>query len=440
MPPSPPQPPQKKSGGRKDHTKSYYPQQQQQLPPSNHQNPTGFGANAGAHKGSWGYAKSQKPQDTWTPPDEWAEDDGWGDQGNGDDGYETNDGWNDAYSDWGQQPHSAAWNHAVSGHTAHSQATSHAPTSGWQSWGEEARRLPKVTFDPAIPPSPSSSGSKPVLSQLQRSRILNALLNNPQQNQQPYPMPPNAGASSLPAVANNWQQHQSSQHGNRQQQQQQQHGRHQSYEHHGHESKNDKKSKPQDQRARPQQHSKGDKQRQEEVYDVWGLGDGWSDLEDEVEQQDMTQDGWGHRVHFSPGAFHASTLPSAPSVAHSTVVENLTVNALPQNKLGLSTIPMSKTLSYAYSGTAPSTESEPGRAAMQRMTDFQFVESRGEALKSVQRAFYGKERKATDRFHWLFSPDKDERVSSLLSWINSMSFGIASFGVSRLIPLHTPSF
>ncbi|KAF8559077.1 hypothetical protein OG21DRAFT_1480939 [Imleria badia] len=249
-------------------------------------------------------------------------------------------------------------------------------------------------------------------------------------------MPPNAGASfPRPAVANNWQQYQSSQHGSRRQEQRPE--PHRSHAQHlGHQSKNNNVQR-QDIRAQPQ--SRSDRQRQEEVHDVWGLGDGWSDLQDEEEQEDTTQDAWGRKVHFSPSALRASMLPSTASVAHSTVVENFTVNALPQNKLGLSTIPMSKTLSYAYSGTTPSTESEPGRAAMQRITDFNFVESRGEALKSVERAFYGKQRKATERFHWLFPPEKDERVSSLLNWISSMSFGIASFGVSRLVPLVTPS-
>ncbi|KAF8450749.1 hypothetical protein L210DRAFT_3386196 [Boletus edulis BED1] len=91
---------------------------------------------------------------------------------------------------------------------------------------------------------------------------------------------------------------------------------------------------------------------------------------------------------------------------------------------------------------------------MERITDFQFVESRGEALESVQRAFYSKQRKAADRFHWLFPPDKDERVSSLVKWISSMSFGIASFGLQKFLqtrergalivnaayrPVHSPS-
>lgn len=427
MPSSPPPPPQKKFGGGRNNAKSYYPQQRP--PSSNHQSSANFGAHSGPAS-SWGHVRPQQPQDTWAPEnDGWGEDDGSGDPE--DDGWGANDGWDDANSGWDQQSHSATWNRAVAAHSAHSGATSHAHASGWQSWGEEARKLPKVTFDPALPPSPSSLRGKPVLSQLQRSQILNALLNNPQQTQQPYPMPPNAGASFPPAAANNWQQYQPSQHGNRHQDRQPEpHRSHQ--QHHGHESKKNKQNKLQRQDRRAQSQSKSGGRRQEEVHDVWGLGDGWSDLDDEEEEQDMAQDPWGRRVHFSHSALQTSMLPSsAPSVPPSTVVENFTVNALPQNKLGLSTIPMSKTLSYAYSGTTPSTESEPGRAAMQRITtDFQFVESRGEAMKDVQRAFYGKQRKSADRFHWLFSPDKDERVSSLLNWINSMSFGIASFGVS----------
>lgn len=447
MPQSPPRPSQKKFGGDRNHAKSHYPQQRLQSSPSKHQNSTRSGVNAGAHNSSatsWGHAQPQQPQIAWAPEnDGWAEDDGSGDQDNrvdDNDEWEANDGWDDADGGWGQQPHSATWTHAVSAHSTHPQATSHAPVSGWRSWGEEARRLPKVTFDPVIPPSPSSDGSKPVLSQRQRSHILDTLLNNPQQNQQPFPMPPNAGASFRPAVVNNPQQYQSSRRGDQHRHQHPEpHRFHE--QHHGREGKKNKLSKPQQQDLRGHPQRKNDEQRQEEVHDVWGLGDGWSDLHDEEEQQDMAQDAWGRKVHFSSSALRTSVLPSsAPSAVRSTVVENFTVNALPRNKLGLSTIPMSKTLSYAYSGTTPSTESEPGRAAMQRITDFQFVESRGEALKSVQRAFYGEQRKAADRFHWLFPPEKDERVSYLLNWIRSMSFGIASFGVSRAIsPLH-PQF
>ncbi|KAG6378523.1 hypothetical protein JVT61DRAFT_12784 [Boletus reticuloceps] len=447
-----PPPQQNKFGGGRDHAKSHYAQQRLQIPSSNHQT----GANASAHRTSstgWGHPN---PQDAWGHESD-EESGDQGDQADEDDAWQANDGWDDANSGWGRQSHSAAWNHAVSAHSARPRATSrsHAPTSGWQTWGEEAQRLPKVTFDPAIPSSSSSAGSKPVLSPLQRAQILNALLNNSQQNQQPYAMPPNAGASFSPAAANNWQQHQSSQRGNGHQGQQPE--SHQFHEwHHGHESEHKNRSnvQHQDTESRPRKLSKRDKKRQEEVHDVWGLGDGWNDMQDEEDQQDTTQDAWGRKVHFTPSALRASMLPSAPSVAPSTVVENFTVNALPQNKLGLSTIPMSKTLSYAYSGTTPSTESEPGRAAMERITDFQFVESRGEALESVQRAFYNKQRKAADRFHWLFPPDKDERVSSLVNWISSMSFGIASFGLQKFLqtrergalivnaayrPVHSPS-
>ncbi|KAF9247016.1 hypothetical protein BU15DRAFT_38465 [Melanogaster broomeanus] len=94
---------------------------------------------------------------------------------------------------------------------------------------------------------------------------------------------------------------------------------------------------------------------------------------------------------------------------------------------------MSKTLSYAYLGTVPSTSSGAGHAATPRLSDFRFPESQGEALKGVHRAFYGKSRKAADRFHWLFPPEKDERVSSLLNWIQTASFEVASFGLQKFL-------
>ena len=62
--------------------------------------------------------------------------------------------------------------------------------------------------------------------------------------------------------------------------------------------------------------------------------------------------------------------------------------------------------------------------------DVRFVESKGAALEPVQRALYSNTRPAKNRFHWMFPPDKDERVESLLSWIQSVSYGLATFGVS----------
>jgi hypothetical protein len=61
--------------------------------------------------------------------------------------------------------------------------------------------------------------------------------------------------------------------------------------------------------------------------------------------------------------------------------------------------------------------------------DVKFLESKGAALEPVERALYSKSRPAKNRFHWMFPPDKDERVESLLAWIQSVSYGLATFGV-----------
>jgi len=62
-----------------------------------------------------------------------------------------------------------------------------------------------------------------------------------------------------------------------------------------------------------------------------------------------------------------------------------------------------------------------------------FVDSRGGALRPAEKALYGRDRLAKDRLHWLFSPSKDLRVAQLLSWIHSMSHGLASLGVQRFL-------
>lgn len=60
--------------------------------------------------------------------------------------------------------------------------------------------------------------------------------------------------------------------------------------------------------------------------------------------------------------------------------------------------------------------------------DARFIESR-EALEPAMRALYSSERLARNRIHWLFDPQKDERVSSLLDWIQKMQYGLANLGV-----------
>jgi hypothetical protein len=197
-------------------------------------------------------------------------------------------------------------------------------------------------------------------------------------------------------------------------------------QHEGKKHKKDKESKQSKKEKKRQQKEQQQQQEQPHDNDVWGLGEGWQDLEDDPDDYEKTHDAWGRRVHFSPPH-------TAPSVAPSTVVENFTVNAFPPNKLGLSTYSStpSKTLSYAYHGTAASMENRPAHNDTKDFADF--IESKGAAISLVAGAFFGQNsRKAKDRFHWMFPPDKDERVASLLAWIQSVSYGLGSFGVSRI--------
>ncbi|KAG1815315.1 hypothetical protein EV424DRAFT_1113421 [Suillus variegatus] len=189
------------------------------------------------------------------------------------------------------------------------------------------------------------------------------------------------------------------------------------------ESKQNKKEKKRQQKEQQQQEQE---QQQQHDNDVWGLGEGWQD-EDDPDDYEDTHDAWGRRVHFSPPH-------TAPSVAPSTVVENFIVNAFPPNKLGLSTLggTPSKTLTYAYHGTAAPMENRPARNTTHDFADF--IESKGAAISSVAGAFFGgNSRMAKDRFHWMFPPDKDERVASKLEWIQSVSPGLGSFGLQKFL-------
>lgn len=93
----------------------------------------------------------------------------------------------------------------------------------------------------------------------------------------------------------------------------------------------------------------------------------------------------------------------------------------------------SKTLSYARQGTDTSINIRPVRNQMQDYADMRFIESKGAALAPVQQALFSQARPAKSRFHWLFPPDKDERVASLLAWIQSMSYDLASFGLHKFL-------
>jgi hypothetical protein len=90
----------------------------------------------------------------------------------------------------------------------------------------------------------------------------------------------------------------------------------------------------------------------------------------------------------------------------------------------------SKTLTHAYRGTTTPLHDGVMRNGMNDYADVRFIESKGKALEPVHRAFFSNERLAKDRIHWMFSSDKDDRVSSLLRWIQDVSYNLGGFGVS----------
>jgi hypothetical protein len=95
----------------------------------------------------------------------------------------------------------------------------------------------------------------------------------------------------------------------------------------------------------------------------------------------------------------------------------------------------SKTMAYAMRGEKYTKIHDyvMPRKPMGDYANINFNESHGAALKDLERALYSRSRPAKERIHWAFSPDKDERVASLLAWIQLVSVGLGSFGVRFLI-------
>jgi hypothetical protein len=93
----------------------------------------------------------------------------------------------------------------------------------------------------------------------------------------------------------------------------------------------------------------------------------------------------------------------------------------------------SKTLAHAYKGTATLLTNGVPPNKLNEYTNIDFIESHGKALVPVGNALFGKTRMAKDRIHWMFSPNKDERVSSLLAWIQKVEYSLGSYGVSSRI-------
>ncbi|KAJ6516184.1 hypothetical protein C8R45DRAFT_810613 [Mycena sanguinolenta] len=93
----------------------------------------------------------------------------------------------------------------------------------------------------------------------------------------------------------------------------------------------------------------------------------------------------------------------------------------------------SMTLSHAYKGTNTTLFSGAPRNKVSEDANVQFIDSKGAALQPVHQALFGKTRKAKDRIHWMFPPNKDERVASLLAWIEIMSYNLGAYGLHRFL-------
>ena len=103
----------------------------------------------------------------------------------------------------------------------------------------------------------------------------------------------------------------------------------------------------------------------------------------------------------------------------------------------------SRTMAYA-NGTAPPPVDAPSPVFSRRSntindhTNIESLQSFWEAIRPVESAFFGRERKARDRIHWQFPHEKDERVRNALEWLQDHTRSVATFGVS--IPHSLVSF
>ncbi|KAF8592359.1 hypothetical protein K439DRAFT_1324126 [Ramaria rubella] len=91
----------------------------------------------------------------------------------------------------------------------------------------------------------------------------------------------------------------------------------------------------------------------------------------------------------------------------------------------------SRTLWFAATGSTSSVLDGGARNAPH--TTVQIVDSGGLALEEADRALFSHQRPANQRIHWMFSPTKDERVSSLLDWIQAMSHALATVGLHKYL-------
>jgi hypothetical protein len=145
---------------------------------------------------------------------------------------------------------------------------------------------------------------------------------------------------------------------------------------------------------------------------AWGNDDGWGTIPEENEDENEDEDADPHWDNFTTSKNQISTSSWGRRRAETSY-------------------PMpSKTFAHASRGSTTSIDNGPPSNKFNEHRNMRFIESSGKALAPVWNALFGKARMAKDRIHWMFSPNKDERVSSLLSWIQNVEYDLGTYGVS----------
>jgi hypothetical protein len=188
----PPRPPQKDGGNTKSQKKQQQQQQQHHHQHQQHrqhqqhqqsQRNDGWGSGGGAWEDAGGTpapVKKQIPKGNWSQTTQRAMDEpawsNWGHEAGWEQGGDTSDNeeedWPAEDDPWGAP--ATAWPQPQSTHAPQAYAqkqSAHAPQayaqrqpsqqSSWQTWGEEAQRLPKVTLYSTICPLPALLGVSP---------------------------------------------------------------------------------------------------------------------------------------------------------------------------------------------------------------------------------------------------------------------------------------
>ncbi|KDQ29082.1 hypothetical protein PLEOSDRAFT_1112085 [Pleurotus ostreatus PC15] len=143
-----------------------------------------------------------------------------------------------------------------------------------------------------------------------------------------------------------------------------------------------------------------------------GWDDNWGGTSRAGEDEDEDMEG-DRRVHFSPPSTSATSWGAT--------------------RVGSGYSMPSKTMMHAYNGTSTTLTTGVPPSDLYNYPNFAFSDSKGEALAPVQAALFGKKRYAKDRIHWMFPPDKDERVVQVLAWIQKMSYNLGTYGLHRFL-------